>query len=115
MLDTSSTAARKLASRARAKVAQPAPEDTVAIGTPAEISGRQAVADFFNGAARSALPVLVERRPGAAWFDRGVARVVFDFTVTDGRVSRIDFRAAPEVLEQVRRRRGGEPRTRPEG
>lgn len=63
----------------------------------------------------SALPVLVERRPGAAWFDRGVARVVFDFTVTDGRVSRIDFRAAPEVLEQVRRRRGGEPRTRPEG
>lgn len=144
VLDTSSTAARKLASRARAKVVQPASEDAVAqwqvvdafmdaarggdltrllallapdvvvagdqaavsIGTPAQISGRDEVAAFFNGAAQSALPVLVGDRAGAAWYDRGVARVVFDFTVSDGRVSRIDFRAAPEVLEQVSRRRG---------
>ena len=152
VLDTSSTAARKLASRARAKVSQPVPEDAAAEGrvvdafmdaarggdltrllellapdvvvvgdrwlsrsAPAEISGRQAVAEFFNGAAQSALPVHIGERPGAAWYDRGTARVVFDFTVTDGRVTRIDFRAAADVLSQVRRRHRAQRRTLPDG
>ena len=144
LLDTTPAAARQLASRARAKVAQPAPEDrladhevvdaflaaarggaltrllellapdvvvtgdepAVALGTPARIEGRDEVAAFFDGAAASALPVLVEGRPGAAWFDRGTARVVFDFTVRDGRVARIEFRAEPQVLAALRRRRG---------
>ena len=66
-------------------------------------------------------------RPGAAWYDRGEAKVVFDFTISDGRVARIDFRAAPEALAavapQVRgasrgnawraRRRGGAGTVRP--
>ena len=144
LLDTTPAAARQLASRARAKVAQPAAEDrladhevvdaflaaarggeltrllellapdvvvtgdepAVALGTPARIEGRDEVAAFFDGAAASALPVLVEGRPGAAWFDRGTARVVFDFTVRDGRVARIEFRAEPQVLAALRRRRG---------
>ena len=50
------------------------------------------MAAFFNGAAASALPVYVDDRPGAAWFDRGTARVAFDFTVVDGRVTQIEFR-----------------------
>lgn len=144
VLDTTPAAARKLASRARAKVAQPATEDrladhevvdaflaaarhgefarllellapdvlvvgdaaAVAIGTPSRIEGRDAVAAFFNGAAASALPVFVGERPGAAWFDRGTARVAFDFVVTGGVVGRITFRADPAVLAELARRRG---------
>lgn len=141
-LGTSPAAARKLASRARAKIGQPTPEDALAdravvdafmsaarggdlsrllallapdavvvgdevaigLGTPARIEGRDDVAAFFDGAAHAALPVLVGQRPGAAWFDRGTARVVFDFTVVDGLVHRIDFRADPGVLARTRHR-----------
>ncbi|AVZ38562.1 MULTISPECIES: sigma-70 family RNA polymerase sigma factor [unclassified Dietzia] len=82
----------------------------VGLGTPARIEGRDAVAEFFNGAAAAALPVFVHDRPGAAWFDRGVARVAFDFRVTGGMVTRIDFRARPEALETIDRRRDGDRR-----
>ncbi|MFN3338284.1 MAG: sigma-70 family RNA polymerase sigma factor [Dietzia sp.] len=82
----------------------------VGLGTPARIEGRDAVAEFFDGAAASALPVFVHGRPGAAWFDRGVARVAFDFRVSGGLVTRIDFRAEPEALETISRRRDGDPR-----
>lgn len=148
ILTITPVAARKLASRARAKVAQPAaepdrpdwalvdafldaarrgnferllellaPEVVVvgddharSLGTPARVEGRQEVATFFNGAARSALPVFVGDRAGAAWFLQGTAKVVFDFTLADGVVTRIDFRAAPDVLAQVERRRGNDRR-----
>ena len=148
VLDTTPTAARKLASRARAKVTQPQPEEGLAdwevvdafmaaarngdfdrllellapdagvsadgaavrMGTPERIEGRDAVASFFNGSARSALPVLVGDRPAAAWFHLGQAKVVFDFTVLDGRVRAITFRAEPGVLAQVVRRDGGRSR-----
>ena len=148
MLDTTPVAARKLASRARAKVGQPAPGDrladwevvdaflaaartgeferllellapdvvvvgdtaAVALGTPSLIEGRTEVATFFNGAAASALPVFIGGRAGAAWFDRGTARVVFDFVVELGRVRGIEFRADQAVLTLVQRRRGAEPR-----
>ncbi|WP_295652858.1 sigma-70 family RNA polymerase sigma factor [uncultured Dietzia sp.] len=83
----------------------------VGIGTPERIEGRDAVAEFFNGAAAAALPVHVDDRPGAAWFDRGAARVAFDFLVADGVVSRIDFRAEERVLQGVRRRRRAGPVT----
>ena len=148
LLETSPAAARKLASRARAKVAAPMAQDQLAdwevvdaflaaarggdlqrllqllapdvlvigdsaaaaLGTPSRIEGRAEVAAFFNGAAASALPVYVDDRPGAAWFDRGTARVAFDFTVVDGRVTQIVFRADPAVIDAVRRRRAGLPR-----
>lgn len=143
VLDTNAAAARKLASRARAKVAQPASEDALAdwevvdaflaaarggdlrrlldllapdavvtadaaalrAGTPARIEGRDAVAAFFDGAAKAAFPVFVGARPGAAWIQHGQARVAFDFTVAHGRVTGIVFRAEPEVLAGVVRRR----------
>ncbi|WP_349826811.1 sigma-70 family RNA polymerase sigma factor [Brevibacterium litoralis] len=141
-LATTPAAARKLASRARAKVTQPRSEDAladwqvvdafmtaaregdftrlvellapdvavrgdaeaVAMGTPEAMDGREDVASFFNGAAKAALPVLVDERPGSAWFHRGEAKVLFDFTVVDGRVQRIDFRADPAVIARVVRR-----------
>ncbi len=144
ILGSTSPAARKLASRARAKVTTRAPGSVrpdweivdaflaaarggdlrrllallapdvvvtadafaVAAGTPARVEGREAVAAMFDGAARSALPVLVEQRAGAAWFLRGEARVAFDFHVTAGVVRRVDLRAEPAVLAGLRRRRG---------
>jgi RNA polymerase sigma factor (sigma-70 family) len=147
VLDTTPTAARKLASRARAKVAQPQPEDRLAdwevvdafmaaartgdfdrllrllapdatvgaddaavlAGTPGQMEGRDEVAAFFNGSARSALPVFVGDRPASAWFHLGEAKVVFDFTVADGVVRAITFRAAPDVLARVVRRDGLHP------
>ncbi len=149
VLDTTPATARKLASRARARVGQPRQEDHLAawevvdafmaaakegdferllellapeaevsaddaarlLGTPARIAGRQEAAEFFNGSAQAALPVYVEDRPAAAWFQRGRAMVVFDFAVAGGRVQGITFRAAPEVLASVARRDGGERRT----
>jgi RNA polymerase sigma-70 factor (ECF subfamily) len=73
-------------------------------GTPERIEGSQQVAAFFNGSARSALSVYVGDRPGAAWFHLGEAKVVFDFTVLNGVVEHIRFRADPTVLAQVARR-----------
>ncbi len=147
VLDTTPAAARKLASRARAKVAQPAAEDALAdwevvdafmaaarggdlerllqllapdavigadeaavlAGTPASIEGRDEIATFFNGSAHSALAVFVGDRPDYAWYLKGEAKVVFDFTVDDGRVRAITFRAAPDVLARVVRRSGADP------
>jgi RNA polymerase sigma-70 factor (ECF subfamily) len=148
VLDTTPAAARKLASRARAKVAQPRSEDRLAdwevvdtfmaaakhgdfdrllrllapdatvtaddaailMGTPRQIEGREEVATFFNGSAQAALPVFVGDRPGSAWFQLGAAKVVFDFTVHDGLVRAITFRAAPDVIARTVRRDGDEPR-----
>lgn len=148
VLDTTPGAARKLASRARAKVGQPAPDDQLAdwevvdafmaaaregdfdrllrllapdaavtaddaailAGTPERIDGRRKVATFFNGSAHAALSVFVGDCPTAAWFHRGEAMVVFDFTVVAGVVRRITFRAEPELLAQVARRDGEERR-----
>ncbi|QIK66469.1 sigma-70 family RNA polymerase sigma factor [Nocardioides sp. HDW12B] len=149
VLDTTPTAARKLASRARARIGQPQPEDRLArwevvdafmaaaregdferllallasdaavsadeaarlLGTPERIQGAHDTASFFNGSAQAALPVFVGDRPGAAWFQRGRAQVVFDFEVVDGRVHAITFRADPDVLATVARRAGAERRT----
>ena len=76
----------------------------VATGTPERIEGRQQIAEFFNGSAHAALAVSVDERPGAAWFHRGEAKVLFDFAVADGMVQGITFRADPAVLERVARR-----------
>lgn len=68
------------------------------------------MATFFTGSAKAALPVFVGDRPGTAWFLHGEAKVVFEFTVRDGLVRAITFRAAPDVLSQVVRRDGDRPR-----
>ncbi len=143
VLDSTPATARKLASRARAKVAQPAPSDqlsdwevvdafmaaaregafdrllqmlapdacvgadeaAILAGTPSHIAGRSEVADFFNGSARAALAASVDGRPVAAWYHRGAARVVFDFDIAGGRVRAITFRADPDLLARVTRRK----------
>ncbi|MEO6510893.1 MAG: RNA polymerase subunit sigma-70, partial [Nocardioides sp.] len=86
-----------------------ADEAAVLAGTPASIEGRDEVATFFNGSAQSAFAVLVGDRPASAWFLRGEAKVVFDFTIDGGQVHGITFRAEPAVLAQVVRRSGADP------
>ena len=144
VLETTPVAARKLASRARAKLRPPAVDASMAdwevvdafmaaarggefdrllallapdvvvtaddaavlAGTPERIVGRSAVADFFDGSAHAALPVLCGDRPGYAWFHRGDAAVAFDFTVSGGGVTGLVFRAEPDSLATVVRRAG---------
>ena len=148
VLETTPVAARKLASRARAKLRPPAVDVSMAdwevvdafmaaarggefdrllallapdvvvtaddaavlAGTPERIVGRSAVADFFDGSAHAALPVLCEGRPGYAWFHRGDAAVAFDFTVAGGVVTGLVFRAEPDALAGVVRREGADAR-----
>ena len=142
VLDTTPVAARKLASRARAKVGRPgadrradaavvdaflaaarggdlrrlltllAPDvvvagdaAAVATGTPERVEGGDAVAAMFDGAAAAALTTTLDGRPGAAWYHRREARVVFDISVEAGVVTRVDLRAEPAVLARVERRR----------
>lgn len=76
----------------------------IATGTPERIDGRREIAEFFNGSAQSALAVVVDDRPGSAWFLKGEARVLFDFTIEDGQVRGITFLADPSVLARVTRR-----------
>lgn len=81
----------------------------IATGTPQRLEGRDAVAAMFDGAAKAALPVFIGEHAGAAWYHRGQARVVFDFTVEGGLVTGIVFRADPDVLARVVRREHGAP------
>ena len=81
-----------------------ADQSAIRAGTPERIDGQRPVAEFFNGSAQAALPVFVGERPGAAWYHRGQARVLFDFIIADGLVQQLTFRADPDVLATVARR-----------
>lgn len=83
--------------------------DAVTLGTPARLVGARDVAHFFDGAAKAALPIYLGDRPGAAWFHRGEAKVVFDFTIENGLIRRVHFRAEPAALSKVERRGGRRP------
>ena len=73
----------------------------VAAGAEAEVRGARAVAGTFAGRARFARPALVEGAVGAVWAPGGRPRVVFAFTVRDGRVAEIRLLADPERLAEL--------------
>jgi RNA polymerase sigma factor (sigma-70 family) len=73
----------------------------VAAGAEAEVRGARAVAGTFVGRARFARPALVEGAVGAVWAPGGRPRVVFAFTVGDGRVAEIRLLADPERLAEL--------------
>ncbi|GAA0358111.1 sigma-70 family RNA polymerase sigma factor [Actinoallomurus spadix] len=79
-------------------VADPA---TVRMGAAAEVRGADAVAATFNGRAQAARPALVDGVPAAVWAYRGRPKVVFTFTVTDGRITRIAMDADPDRLRDL--------------
>jgi RNA polymerase sigma-70 factor (ECF subfamily) len=77
--------------------------DQVAVQTGAseEVRGAAAVAETFSGRARAAQPALVDGAHGLVWVAGGRPRVVFDFTITDGRIVAIDLLADPEHLGRL--------------
>jgi RNA polymerase sigma-70 factor (ECF subfamily) len=77
--------------------------DDVAVltGADAEVLGAAAVAGTFAGRARAARPALLGGMPGLVWAQGGTPRVAFDFTITDGKITRIDLIADPEHLREL--------------
>ncbi len=80
----------------------------VAIGAPERKDGPFDVATRFSGGAQSARMVLLDGVAGLVWAQGGTPKVVFDFTVVAGQVTRIDMISDEDVLceldiEYVRR------------
>ncbi|KAA2253824.1 sigma-70 family RNA polymerase sigma factor [Solihabitans fulvus] len=73
----------------------------VLAGSMAEVRGAREVAGTFSGRAKAALPALVDGAAGAVWAPGGKPRVVFSFTVTDGRIVAIDMLADPDRLTEL--------------
>jgi RNA polymerase sigma-70 factor (ECF subfamily) len=70
-------------------------------GASREVRGATAVAGTFSGRARFAQPVLVDGAEGAVWAPGGRPRVVFDFTITRGKIIEIHLVADPERLRHL--------------
>jgi RNA polymerase sigma-70 factor (ECF subfamily) len=79
-------------------VADPA---TVRIGAPAEARGAHAVAATFAGRAEAARLALVDGVPAAVWAHGGRPKVVFTFTISDGKISGIAMDADPDRLRDL--------------
>jgi RNA polymerase sigma factor (sigma-70 family) len=73
----------------------------VHMGLSSQVRGAAAVAETFVGRARAARPALVDGAPGAVWAPGGQPRVVFGFTVEDGRIVAIEIVAEPERLRRL--------------
>jgi RNA polymerase sigma-70 factor (ECF subfamily) len=73
----------------------------VRTGALPEVRGAEAVACTFSGRARVARLALVDGDPGAVWSQGGQPRVVFGFTITDGRIVAIELVADPERLARL--------------
>jgi RNA polymerase sigma-70 factor (ECF subfamily) len=70
-------------------------------GGEAEVRGAAAVAGTFSGRAKAARLALVDGVAGAVWAYKGRPRVVFGFTIADGRISAISLRADPALLAEA--------------
>ena len=70
-------------------------------GASREVRGAAAVADTFAGRARAAQPALVDGAAGLVWAPGGRPRVVFNFTITRGKIVAIEMVADPERLRQL--------------
>ena len=78
-----------------------ADEAVVARGAAELVRGAAAVAETFSGRAQAAKLSLVDGLAGAVWSYRGEPQVVFNFTVTDGRITSIELLGNPDYLEDV--------------
>jgi RNA polymerase sigma factor (sigma-70 family) len=73
----------------------------VSMGAPREARGAAEVAGTFSGRAQVARLALLNGVAGAVWTRGGQPRVVFAFTITRGKITRIDLLAEPELLRQL--------------
>ena len=70
----------------------------VRLGVPEDVHGPRAVAGMFSGRAEAAQVALVDGVVGMMWAVRGRPKVVWDFTVRDGKVAAIDTIADTAAL-----------------
>jgi RNA polymerase sigma-70 factor (ECF subfamily) len=70
-------------------------------GGPAEVRGADAVAEVFSGKAQVVRPALVDGIVGAVWAAGGKPRVVFDFTLRDGKIVGIEMLSDPASLDAL--------------
>jgi RNA polymerase sigma factor (sigma-70 family) len=73
----------------------------VQLGASSELRGAAAVASTFMARAQGAQRALIDGLAGLVWAPGGKPRVVIGFTVTGGRIVRIDLLADPEQLRQL--------------
>jgi RNA polymerase sigma factor (sigma-70 family) len=66
-----------------------------------ELYGAQAVGEKFAGAAQSAQLALIDGVPGAVWAAGGTPRLVFGFTIRNGKVVEIELAADTERLSRL--------------
>ena len=67
----------------------------------AEVRGADAVAATFAGRAKAARLALVDGVPGAVWAPGGRPKVVFTFTISDGKITGIALDADPDRLRDL--------------
>ncbi|MFB8005120.1 sigma-70 family RNA polymerase sigma factor [Nocardia sp. NPDC056000] len=76
--------------------------DAAAVATGASTAfGARAVAETFSGRAKAAEIALVDGRAGLVWVVGGTPRVVFDFTVSNGRIVAIDLLADTNTIDLI--------------
>ncbi len=73
----------------------------VRMGSPDEVRGAPAVAGTFSGRALAAQPALIDGAVGVVWAVGGRPKVVWDFTISDGKIVHIDMLAAPDSLDDL--------------
>ena len=73
----------------------------VQMGAAAEVRGAAEVAGTFSGRARAARLALVDGSAGAVWAQGGEPRVVFGFSIEDGKITGIEMIADPDRLGQL--------------
>ncbi len=67
-----------------------------------ELHGAKAVAEQFAGQAQAAQLALIDGVPGAVWAPGGTPRVVFGFTIGNGKVVEIELAADTERLSRLK-------------
>jgi RNA polymerase sigma factor (sigma-70 family) len=73
----------------------------VAMGAPTRRDGPKEVATRFSGGARAARTALLDGRAGLVWAHNGTPKVAFDFTIVEGKVSRIEMVGDEDVLNEI--------------
>ena len=72
-----------------------------ALGMKPEIHGSDAVAKTFCGRAKAAQRAFVEGEAGVVWAPGGKPKVVFDFTIANGKIVAIDLVAEPARVAEL--------------
>jgi RNA polymerase sigma-70 factor (ECF subfamily) len=73
----------------------------VTIGAASEVRGAREVAGTFSGRARTAQPAIIDGAVGAVWAVGGQPRIVFEFAITDDKITEISMIADPDYLSEI--------------